>query len=249
MTLKGKTAFVTGGNSGIGESVAKRFALEGANVAIAAQNENTAQQVITDIKEAGGNAIFVKVNVADSESVKSAVQKTVDEFGSLDIAFNNAGVNPEFTPIHELDEPSWDSAMDINIKGVMLCMKYEIQQMLQQKSGRIINMSSVAGILSKPYVTAAYSASKHAVIGLTKNAALFYAKENIQINAICPAVVYTNLIKQLPDEVQDQLSQAHPIGRFGKLEEIADTVFWLSSGDNKFITGQSIVIDGGLSIG
>ncbi len=248
-TIDGKTVFITGGNAGIGKATALRFAEIGCNVAIAARREKEGQQTVEEIFEKGGEAIFIKTDVRNEDEVEFAISQTVKKFGALDYAFNNAGINPQFQPIHMLDMDNWTQTVDINLTGVLLSMKHEIKQMLKQGEGVIVNMSSVAGLTTQPHVPSAYSATKHGIIGLTKNAAMFYAKENIRVNAICPGVVETQLIHNLPEPVQNVLKGVHPMNRYGKLEEIADTVVWLCSEGASFVTGQALAVDGGLTTG
>lgn len=248
--FKNKVAFVTGGNAGIGKATAIAFAKEGAKVVIAARRKKEGLEVIEEIKQFGGEAIFIELDVSNSNKVKSAIEETVKNFGRLDYCFNNAGVNIDSeVPLHEYNDDSWAKTLDINLSGVFYCMKYELQQLLKNGGGVIVNMSSLAGIISKTFINPAYNATKHAVIGLTKNAALRYADKGIRVNAICPAVIVTPLIEALPDSTKDALSTMHPIGRYGTVEEVADTVLWLCSEKTGFITGQSIVMDGGLTIG
>jgi NAD(P)-dependent dehydrogenase (short-subunit alcohol dehydrogenase family) len=248
--FKNKVAFVTGGNSGIGKATAIAFAKEGAKVVIAARREKEGLAVVEQIKQFGGEAIFAELDVSKPGSVKLAIEKTIKNFGRLDYCFNNAGVNIDSgVPFHEFNDDSWAEMVNINLSGVFYCMKYEIQQMLKNGGGFIVNMSSVAGIISKPFVSAGYNATKHGVIGLTKNAALIYAQKGIRVNAVCPAIIMTPLVEALPDSTKAALSSLHPIGRYGTVEEVADTVLWLCSEKTGFVIGQAIVIDGGLTIG
>jgi NAD(P)-dependent dehydrogenase (short-subunit alcohol dehydrogenase family) len=248
--LKNKVAFVTGGNSGIGKATAIAFAKAGAKVAIAARRKKEGIAVVEQIKQSGGEAIFIELDVSKPDKVKAAIEKTISELGGLNYCFNNAGINIDSdTPLHEFSDDSWKNIVDVNLSGVFYCMKYQIQQMLKTGGGVIINMSSVAGIISKPFVSAGYNSTKHGIIGLTKNAALIYAKNGIRVNSICPAIIMTPLVEALPEATKIALSNMHPIGRYGNVEEVADTVLWLCSEKAGFITGQSIVLDGGLTIG
>ncbi len=246
--IKEKVIFITGGNSGLGKATAIEFAKAGAKIAITARREQEGKDTVKELQELGAEAMFIQCDVTQEEQVKNAVQKTVEKFGTIHFAFNNAGLNLEHKPIHEMELENWDTVMDINIKGVFLCMKYQLKEMLKNGGGSIVNMSSLGGILTKWFIPAPYNASKHAVIGLTKNAALYYAKNNIRVNAVCPAVILTPLIEALPQDVQTHLRDIHPVGRYGEAKEVADAVMWLCSDNSKFITGQSIVLDGGLSI-
>ena len=250
ISLKNKVAFVTGGTSGIGRYTAMAFADAGAKVCIAARNTDTGNQIVEQIQRDGGQAIFIETDVSDSTMVKAAIEETTQKLGGLDFCFNNAGIaSGAGIPFHEFSEKCWKELIDVNLSSVFYCMKYQIGYMLKNGGGVIVNMSSVAGLISKPFVGAGYNATKHGVIGLTKNAALFYAKAGIRVNAICPGVIETPLVDSLPDEIKEALSHMHPVGRFGEPHEVADTVLWLCSEKSAFITGQSVVIDGGLTIG
>ena len=245
--LKDKVVFITGGNSGIGKATAIEFAKAGCKVVIAARREKEGHTLVDEIAKTGGDAIFVSVDVTIENEVEKAIKATIDKYGRIDFAFNNAGVHLDFVPIHELKEELWDTIVDVNMKGVWLSMKYEIREMLKQKSGVIINMSSMGGLVGNPVVLSPYIASKHGVIGLTKNAALEYAQFGIRVNAISPAVIETEMIKTLPDEAIEPLRKAHPLQRLGKPEEVASAVLWLCSEGAGFVTGHTMVIDGGYS--
>ena len=248
--FKNKVAFVTAANSGIGKATAIAFAKEGAKVIVAARREKEGKEVVDQILAAGGEATFISVDVSKAKDVKNAIDKTVDLYGGLDYCFNNAGVNIDSDiPLHEYDDESWKSIVDINLSGVFYCLKYEIQQMLKNGGGAIVNMSSVAGVISKPFVSAGYNASKHGVIGLTKNAALFYARNGIRVNAVCPAIIETPLVEALPEATKAALTSIHPVGYYGSVNEVADAVLFLCSKKSHFTTGHSMVIDGGLTIG
>ncbi len=245
--LKDKVAFITGGNSGIGKVTAIEFAKRGAKVVITARREEEGLSVVEEIKQMGGEAIFVKTDVSKEAEIENAVAKTIEIFGSLDFAFNNAGVNLPVKPIHEISEDEWDFVMDINLKGVWLCMKHELRQMLKQGNGAIVNMSSMGGLIGNPNVISSYLASKHGVIGMTKAAALEYATKNIRVNAVSPAVIETPILSTLSEEGLNAMRAAHPVGRLGKPEEVASAVLWLSSEGAGFVTGHTLVIDGGYS--
>ena len=242
----GKVVLVTGGSTGIGRATALAFAAQGAKVAIG-DISDAAQQTVEEIKAAGGEAIFVKTNVADAASVEALVQATVDTFGQLDCAFNNSGVLPPTVALAEIEESDFDRVLDVDLKGVFLCMKYEIIQMLEQGNGAVVNTSSVAGLVglagSSPYV-----ASKHGVVGLTKTAALEFAQKNIRVNAVCPGVFRTPLVERiicnLPER-EEQYLAAQPIGRMGEPEELAEAVVWLCSDAASFVTGHAFPVDGG----
>ena len=249
--LQNKVAIVTGGTSGIGRDTAVLFAKEGAKVVVAGRREVEGKETIDLIRAAGGEGIFVKTDVAKTADVQALVQKTVEKFGRLDIAFNNAGIEGNWIPIAEQSEEDWDRTIDINLKGVWLCLKYEIQQMLKQGTGgAIVNMSSVSGFIGSAG-SATYCASKHGVLGLTKSAALETAKNGIRVNAVCPAVIETPMGERLfgePEFKKFALS-LHPIGRFGQPTEVAEAVLWMCSDRASFMTGQSLSLDGGFLAG
>jgi len=249
--LQGKVVLVTGGTSGIGREAAILFAKAGAKVVVAGRREAEGKETVDLVRAAGGNGFFVKADVANAAEVEALVQKTVQKFGHLDIAFNNAGIEGTWVPITDQTEEDWDRTIDINLKGVWLCLKYEIRQMLKQGGGgAIVNMSSVAGLMGAAEA-ATYSASKHGVIGLTKSAALENAHQGIRVNAVCPAVIETAMGERLfgsPD-VKPHAISLHPIGRFGTPMEIAEAVVWMSSDRASFMTGQYLVLDGGFLAG
>jgi NAD(P)-dependent dehydrogenase (short-subunit alcohol dehydrogenase family) len=248
--LKNKVAVVTGGTSGIGRDTAVLFAQAGAKVVVAGRREAEGKETLELIRAAGGEGLFVKTDVSKSPEVQSMVQKTVEKFGRLDVAFNNAGIEGTWKPIVELSEEDWDRTIDINLKGVFLCLKYEIQQMLKNGGGTIVNMSSVAGLMGSPSASP-YCASKHGVIGLTRTAALECAKQKIRVNAVCPAVIESPMEDRLfgEPEVHKFMAGMHPIGRIGKAREVSDAVLFLSSEKSSFMTGHYMVIDGGFLVG
>jgi NAD(P)-dependent dehydrogenase (short-subunit alcohol dehydrogenase family) len=249
--LEGKIGLVTGGTSGIGRDTAVLFAKAGAKVVVAGRREVEGQETVELMRAAGGDGLFVKADVSKASEVDALVQKATEKFGRLDIAFNNAGVEGVWVPIIRQSEEDWDRTIDINLKGVWLCLKYEIRQMLKQGGGgAIVNMASVTGLVGSAGA-AAYSASKHGVLGLTKSAALETAKNRIRINAICPAVVETPMGGRLfgAPTVHKQVIGLHPIGRFGRPSEIAEAVLWMCSDRASFMTGQSLVLDGGFLAG
>jgi len=249
--LDGKVALLTGATSGIGRATAVLFAKAGAKVVASGRREPEGQQTLELIRAAGGDGLFVQTDVSQASDVESLVQKTVDTFGRLDVAFNNAGIEGVWVPIARQSEADWDRTIAINLKGVWLCLKYEIRQMLKQGSaGAIVNMASVTGLVGGGGA-AAYSASKHGVIGLTKSAALETARNRIRINAVCPAVIETPMEQRLfgaPAAHQSALAM-HPLGRFGTPAEIAQAVLWMCSDRASFMTGQSLVLDGGFLAG
>jgi len=246
-----KVAFVTGAASGIGRETALAFAREGAKVVAADISEQGNQETVHLIEDQGGQAIAVKCDVTRSEDVKAALDKTVEAFGRLDFAFNNAGIEPRNpAPTAEYEEEEWNRIIDINLRGVFLCMKHEIPLILKQGGGAIVNTSSGAGIIGIKG-SPAYTAAKHGVIGLTKAAALDYAAQNIRVNAVCPGYIDTPMMGRFTggtDEGRAQVIAEEPIGRMGKPEEIAAAVVWLCSDAAAFMVGHAMVIDGGQTV-
>ncbi len=249
--LEGKVGLVTGGTSGIGRETAVLFAKSGAKVVVAGRREPEGQETIDSIRAAGGDGLFVKTDVSKASEVDALVKKTVDKFGRLDLAFNNAGIEGVWVPIARQTEEDFDRTININLKGVWLCLKYEIRQMLRQGGGgAIVNAGSVYGLIGSAGA-AAYSASKYGVIGLTKTAALENAKNGIRVNAVCPAAVETPMAERLfgAPKAHTYAVGCHPIGRFGTPLEIAEAVVWMCSDRASFMTGQSLVLDGGFLAG
>jgi NAD(P)-dependent dehydrogenase (short-subunit alcohol dehydrogenase family) len=249
--LEGKVGLVTGGTSGIGRETAVLFAKAGAKVVVAGRREVEGEETIQLIRAAGGDGLFVKTDVAKAAQVETVIQKVVERFGSLDIAFNSAGIEGVWAPIVRQSEEDWDRTIEINLKGVWLCLKYELRQMLKQGGGgAIVNMASTLGLIGSAGV-AAYSASKHGVIGLTKTAALENAKSGIRINAVCPGFTETPMTDRIfrAPGVRKYVLSCHPIGRLGKPMEIAEAVVWMCSDRASFMTGQSLVLDGGFLAG
>lgn len=249
--LQGKVALITGGTTGIGRDTAVLFAKEGAKVVITGRREAEGNETIALVRAAGGEGLFLKSDVSKTADVESAVQKTVEKFARLDVAFNNAGIEGSWKPIIEQTEEDWNSVIDINLKGTWLCLRAEIQQMLKQASGgAIVNMSSVAGLMGAGGA-GIYVASKHGVIGLTRTAALEYASKAIRVNAVCPAVIETAMAERAFGDpaISKRILAQHPIGRFGKPMEIAEAVLWLCSNRSSFMTGHYIVLDGGMRAG
>jgi len=249
--LRGKVALITGGTTGIGRDTAVLFAKHGAKVVITGRREPEGNETIQLVRAAGGEGMFLKGDISKSADAQAMVQKTVEKFGRLDIAFNNAGIEGNWKPIPDWTEDEFDKLIDINVKGVWLSLKYEIPQMLKQGGGgAIVNMSSVAGLMGAAGASA-YVASKHAVIGLTRTAALECAKSGIRVNAVCPAVIETAMAERAfgDPEVSKWVLAQHPIGRFGKPLEIAEAVLWMCSEKASFMTGHYIVLDGGMRAG
>ena len=243
--FKNKVALITGGSFGIGRATAIAFAKKGAKIVIADWKEN--QETMDLIENSGGEAIFVKCDVSKSEDVKAMVEETINTFGQLDYAFNNAGIEGASAPTQDCTEENWDKTIDINLKGIWLCMKYEIPEMRKNRKGVIINCSSVAGLIGFQGLPA-YVASKHGVIGLTKTAALENAPLGIRINAVCPGVIQTAMIDRLTGKTKEaikQFTELEPVGRFGQPDEIANAVIWLCSDEASFVTGVAMPVDGG----
>ena len=251
MELEGKVALVTGGTSGIGRETALLFTKAGAKVVVAGRRELEGKETVDLIRAAGGDGLFVKTDVSQGSEVAALIQKAVERFGSLDIAFNNAGIEGAWVPIIRQSEEDWDRTINVNLKGVWFCLKYEIRQMLKQGGGgAIVNMASVTGLIGS-VGAGAYSASKHGVIGLTKTAALENAKSGIRINAVCPGVIETPMSERLfgAPAIHKSVVGLHPVGRLGKPAEIAEAVVWMCSDRASFMTGQSLVLDGGFLAG
>ena len=245
--LDGKVALITGAGSGIGRASALAFAREGAKVAVADIVVEGGEETVRMVKEAGGEAFFIKVDVSNAADVEAMVNAVVDTYGRIDCAYNNAGIEGRLASTDEYPEDMFDKVIDINLTGVWLCMKYELPQMLKQGSGAIVNTASGAGLIGVAGMSA-YVASKHGVVGLTKTAALEYAKSGIRVNAVCPGLIQTPMVERITAE-QPQLGEAlvaaEPVGRTGKPEEIAESVVWLSSDAASFVTGHAMSVDGG----
>jgi NAD(P)-dependent dehydrogenase (short-subunit alcohol dehydrogenase family) len=243
-----KVAIITGGSSGIGRATAVALAKEGVRVVIAARRAKEGEETVLLVKQAGGDGIFVKTDVASEEDVRSLVEKTVKTYGRLDYAFNNAAIEETTKSFVDQTSSVFDSIMNINVKGVWLSMKYEIPQMLKNGGGSIVNTSSVAGVNGFPQMPI-YVASKHAVLGLTKSSALEYAKSGIRINAVAPGAVETDMYERAVEgnkQFLQTLIAMHPIGHIGKPEEIANAVVWLLSDKASFVTGHTLLVDGGM---
>lgn len=247
--LKQKVALVTGGSSGIGRASSIAFAEAGARVVIADVDTVGGKKTVCQVKELGGDALFLRADVRRVKDVESLIQHVVKAYGRLDCAHNNAGIAGEIAKTAECTEENWDNVINTNLKSVWLCMKYEILQMSHQQRGVIVNTSSVYGLTGCQRWLPAYAASKHAIVGLTKTAALEYAETGIRVNAVCPGAVDTPFRKQLGEKHEEALKsgQRYPIGRIGSAKEAADTVVWLCSDAASLITGSTIVVDGGLT--
>lgn len=243
--FENKVAVVTGGSFGIGQATAIAFAKRGAKVVIADWIEN--QETLKVIKASGGDAKFIKCDVSKSKDVESLLKLTVEAYGRLDFAVNNAGIEGMTAPTHECSEDNFDKTIGVNLKGVWLCMKNELSVMLKQNKGAIVNIASIAGLVGFPGLPA-YVCSKHAVVGLTKTAALEYAKQGIRINAVCPGVIKTPMIDRTTGNdktVEKQFEDMEPVGRMGQPEEVAEAILWLCSDSSSFVTGHAMAVDGG----
>lgn len=243
--FKNKVAIVTGGASGIGRATALAFAKKGAKVIVVDWKENA--ETVDIIKKSGGEALFIKCDVSKLSDVKAMVEKTIATFGRLDYAFNNAGIEGKQGDTQDCSEENFDKTIGVNLKGIWLCMKYEIPEMIKQGKGVIVNCSSVAGLVGFAGLPA-YVASKHGVIGLTKTSALECAKLGIRVNAVCPGVIQTPMIDRITGkdkEAIEQFTGLEPVGRFGQPEEIANAVIWMCSDGASFVTGHAMAVDGG----
>jgi NAD(P)-dependent dehydrogenase (short-subunit alcohol dehydrogenase family) len=246
--FSGKVALVTGGASGIGQACAQLFAREGASVIVSDVALEGGQHTVRLIEEDGGEASFVEADVSKAAQVEALAGRTVETYGRLDYAFNNAGIEGRMaTNTADYPEEDWDRVIAINLKGVWLCMKHEILQMLSQGAGSIVNNSSVEGLVGLQG-TSAYAASKHGVVGLTKTAALEYAQSGIRVNAVCPGLIRTPMVERYSRgdaEIEAQFAAVEPVGRMGTPEEVAEAVMWLCSEAASFVTGHAMAVDGG----
>ena len=242
--VAGKVALVTGGGSGIGRQACLVFCREGARVVVSDVTVEGGEETLSLIKQAGGEAAFIKADVAQAAEVEALVAKTVEAYGRLDCAYNNAGIAGRTARVADDTEENWERILSINLKGVWLCLKYEIAHMLKQGGGAIVNTASGAGLIGVRR-TGAYVASKHGVVGLTKTAALEYAKANIRVNAVCPGPIDTPMLRGASERVIDAMAAAQPNGRLGQPQEIAEAVVWLCSDAASFVTGHPMPVDGG----
>jgi NAD(P)-dependent dehydrogenase (short-subunit alcohol dehydrogenase family) len=247
MQFQGKVALVTGGTSGIGQTTAVAFARQGAKVVVVGHSGN-GRSTLNSIKDAGSEGIFVKADLTQAEEVKSVVARAIEEYGRLDCAFNNAAIEGTLEPFTDLSEELFDKIIATNLKSVWLCMKYEIEQMLNGTGGTIVNTSSMAGMVGFPNM-APYVATKHGVLGLTRSAALEYAQSQIRINAVCPGVIgetgQTTRMTDKYDQNKDEVAKQNPMGRLGKPAEIAHAVLFLCSDTASFVVGHALNVDGG----
>lgn len=245
--MEGKVALVTGGSSGIGRAAALAFAKEGAKVVIANRTQTTGEAVVQAIKQTEGEAIWIKTDVSQADQVEAMLRKTIDTYGRLDYAFNNAGSGGKGGWTAEIEEEDWDQTINGYLKSVWLCMKYEIREMLKLGSGAIVNNSSVDGKRAFPW-DPAYSAAKHGVIGLTKSAAMQYAGKGIRINAVCPGWIRTPPVESILEhdpEAEARMILHQPIGRLGNAKEVAEAVVWLCSDRASLVVGTAMAVDGG----
>lgn len=246
--LEGRVALVTGGGSGIGRSAALQFAQAGARVVVVDAVVAGGEETVVMIKDTRGEAVFVKADVTAVAEVQDSVDAAVKTYGRLDCAFNNAGGGGDMAGITECTKENWDYVIDVHLTGVWLCMKYEIPEMLRHGGGAIVNTSSMFGLVGESGMMPAYTAAKHGVVGLTKAAALEYAKKNIRVNAVCPGTILTPGTARLTAEnpqSTEHIVTLHPIGRLGQPDEVAGAVVWLCSDAASFVTGLAMAVDGG----
>ena len=247
--VTGKVALVTGGGSGIGRASALTFAREGAKVVVADVAVEGGEETVRLIQQHGGEAVFVKADVSRAAEVEALVARAVQTYGRLDCAHNNAGIEGAAATVVDYAEDAWERVIAINLKGVWLCMKYEIPQLLKQGGGALVNTASTAGLVGYRGGSA-YVASKHGVVGLTKTAALEYAKAGVRVNAVCPGAIDTPMMGRLTGhrpQRAERMAAAEPVGRMGRPEEIAEAVVWLCSEAASFVTGHAMAVDGGLT--
>ena len=244
----GKVALITGGNSGIGKACAKLFSSHGATVIITARREKEGFETVDEIQKAGGHCEFFKCDLTNHLEIKALFELIHEKHKRIDYAVNNAGIEGKsFTRLTDYPEEVWDEVMTVNLKSVWLCLKYEITQMLKQNNGgAIVNVSSTAGLRASYSGGCAYTASKHALVGLTKTAAIEYAKEKVRVNVVCPAFVHTPMAEAVMQDKLQDVAKIHPLNRLCQPEEVANAVYWLCSNSASFITGTALPVDGGV---
>jgi len=244
--FESETAIVTGAASGIGRATAERFAAEGANVVVSDVDAEGGRETVEQIESDGGTATFVETDVSDAADVEAMVAEAVDAYGGLDVAVNNAGIEGEFEPLAEVSEDDWDRVLDINLKGVWLCLKHELPELVAGGGGAVVNVSSIAGLVSAGGVP--YVASKHGLVGLTRVAATQYAADDVRVNAVCPGVIDTPMVDRADEANPGAIEQfvgMQPLGRMGTPEEVANAIVWLCSDEASFVTGNAYPVDGG----
>ncbi|WP_226013396.1 glucose 1-dehydrogenase [Halomicrobium salinisoli] len=244
--FESETAVVTGAASGIGRKTAERFAAEGANVVVSDVDADGGRETVERIESDGGTATFVETDVSDGGDVEAMVAEAVDAYGGLDVAVNNAGIEGETDPLAEVPEDAWDRVVDINLKGVWLCLKHELPELVAGGGGAVVNVSSIAGLVSAGGVP--YVASKHGLVGLTRVAATQYAADDVRVNAVCPGVIDTPMVDRAGDADPGAIEQfvgMQPLGRMGTPEEVANAIVWLCSDEASFVTGTAYPVDGG----
>lgn len=249
-SLENKVVIITGAGSGIGRAAAVLFAKEGAFVIVANRRIDKGEETVSIIKQNGGDALFIKTDISNVADIENLIKQTINAYGRIDCAFNCAGTDGVKKNITDISESEWNEVMDVNLKGTFFLMKYEIMEMIKQKKGTIVNMASINGILGRPGRTP-YNASRSGIISLTKTVAIEQIKNGIRINAVAPAAVKTDLFDKYTGndkELQEKYADSHPIGRICLPEEVAEAALWLCSEKSSFVVGQSIVIDGGLTL-
>ncbi|RAJ06659.1 NAD(P)-dependent dehydrogenase (short-subunit alcohol dehydrogenase family) [Chitinophaga skermanii] len=246
--LENKVVFITGGNSGIGKASALEAAKEGAIVVVADLPNSHHDETMQELKALGAKTLFVPIDVSDVESVKAAINATVQAFGRLDVALNNAGVGGPYSGIHDMEESTWERIININLTGQFYCVKYELQQFLKQGGGVIVNLSSLAGLVAEPGLVP-YTAAKHGVIGMTKNIAVQYGAQNIRANAICPYYIETPLLANIDQSIHKKWTDRTPMHRLGRAEEVAKAFIYFASDDSSYCNGSILALDGGVLAG